>query len=149
MQLDGGLKFANGLAFGPADRHLYVAETVTGEVVRYAWSPTGVGGREHFGNILDPGSQPGAVRGPDGMAFGIDGDLYVAVFGQGDVTVLGRDGSVRRRIRTAGTKPTNVAFGRYGDQRIYVTEDEHGTVEVFEVGVDGLPLHDRRADSQQ
>lgn len=85
------------------------------------------------------------MRGPDGMAFSADGDLYVAVFGQGDVTVLGPDGSVRQRIRTKGRKPTNVAFGRPGDRRIYVTEDEHGNLEVFDAGTDGLRLHDTAA----
>jgi gluconolactonase len=147
VQLDTGLRFANGLAFGPDDRSLYVAETVTGDVVRYAWSPDGVGEREHFGNVLGPAAAGSGVRGPDGMAFSAGGDLYVAVFGQGDVTVLGPDGSVRRRIRTAGRKPTNVAFGLPGDQRIYVTEDELGSMEVFDAGTGGLPLHDGTASA--
>ena len=44
------------------------------------------------------------------MAFGDDGRLYCAVFGQGDVTVLDRDGSVAERIPTCGLRPTNIAF---------------------------------------
>jgi hypothetical protein len=43
-------------------------------------------------------------------------------------------------IETAGSLPTNVAFGP-GEQRIYVTEDEFGRVEVFEVGTEGLRLY--------
>ena len=75
------------------------------------------------------------------MKFGANGNLYVAVFGQGDVTVLGPDGAVVERIKTDGTMPTNLAFGPPGSQKIYVTEDEKGTFEVFEVGTDGLPLY--------
>ena len=44
------------------------------------------------------------------MAFGVDGRLYVAVFGQHDVTVLDRAGDVAARIETAGKLPTNVCF---------------------------------------
>ena len=75
------------------------------------------------------------------MKFGADANLYVTVVGQGDVTVLGPDGSVVKRIKTAGRHPTNLAFGLPGDQRIYVTEDELGSLEVFEVGTDGFPLY--------
>lgn len=59
----------------------------------------------------------------------------------GDVIVLSPDGSVSRRITTRGRLPTNPAFGLPGDRRIYVTEDELGGVESFEVGTDGLALH--------
>ena len=51
------------------------------------------GPRDLFGNVIDPAAPPG-WKGPDGMAFSMDGSLYVAVFGQQDVTVLGRNGEV-------------------------------------------------------
>ena len=99
-----------------------------------------MGAREDFGNVIDPNA-PDGHKGPDGMAFGQDGKLYVAVYGQGDVTVLGADGRVADRIRTAGRLPTNVAFGAPGEKKIYVTEVELGQVEVFDVDTDGLPLY--------
>jgi gluconolactonase len=74
------------------------------------------------------------------MAFGSDGNLYVTVFGQGDVTVLSPAGEVVQRIETQGSLPTNVAFGP-DEQRIYVTEDEFGRVETFEVGTGGSRLY--------
>ena len=64
------------------------------------------------------------------------------MFGQGDVTVMDRDGAVVDRLSLGGRGPTNVAFGRPGEQRLYVVEDEKGTIEVHDVGVDGLPLYD-------
>jgi len=78
------------------------------------------------------------------MKFGLDGNLYVTVFGQGDVTVLAPDGSVRQRIETEGSAPTNLAFGPPGSETIYVTEDEKGTIEAFNVGTDGLALYGGR-----
>ncbi len=55
--------------------------------------------------------------------------------------MLGKDGQVVERIRTTGRRPTNVAFGAPGEKRIYVTEDELGQLEVFDVETDGLPLY--------
>jgi len=75
------------------------------------------------------------------MKFGADANLYVAVFGQGDVTVLGPDGTVVRRIRTEGSMPTNLVFGPKGERTIYVTEVETGSVRVLDVDTDGLPLN--------
>jgi sugar lactone lactonase YvrE len=68
--------------------------------------------------------------------------LYVAVFGQGDITVLGRQGEVVDRISTQGQLPTNVAFALPGQHRLHVTEFQYGQMEVFPVSSDGLRLWD-------
>ena len=139
-KLDSGIRFTNGIAFGP-DENLYVSETLTGMVYRYRYEGGEiVGGREDFGNVAYRESKA-FPTGPDGMAFGADGNLYVSVFGQGDVSLLSPDGEVVERIETAGSLPTNVAFGGSGEQRIYVTEVEFGRLEVFEVGTTGLRLY--------
>jgi gluconolactonase len=138
-KLDGGIKFTNGIAFGPDDL-LYANETLTGNVYRYKIESGAVSGpRSLFGNVIRPNSPPG-WKGPDGMAFSSDGRLYVAVFGQQDVTVLGTDGAVVERIATSGKLPTNLAFALPGRHEIYVTEYEHGQMEIFDVPTDGLPL---------
>ena len=134
-KLDTGIKFTNGIAFGP-DRLLYANETLTGNIYRY----DRIGGpRVLFGNVIRPDAPPG-WKGPDGMAFAADGRLFVAVFGQKDVTVLGRNGEVVERIPTAGKLPTNIAFALPGRKRIHVTEYEFGQLETFDVTADGLPL---------
>jgi gluconolactonase len=139
-RIDKGIKFTNGIAFGPGG-DLYVNETITGMVYRYRWSAGKVtGGREAFGNVLIE-EEYKDIRGPDGMKFGADGNLYCTVYGQGDITVLGPDGDVLKRIRTEGSKPTNCAFGLPGDTKLYVTEVELGALEVLDAGTEGLPLY--------
>ena len=138
-KLDSGIRFTNGIAFGPDD-NLYANETLTGMVYRYQWKEGEVGPREDFGNVIDP-EGPEGLKGPDGMKFGANGHLYVTVITQGDVTVLGPDGAVVKRIKTEGNFPTNLVFGPPGSRKIYVTEDQHGTMEVFDVDTDGLPLY--------
>jgi len=138
--IDRKLRFTNGIAFGP-DRNLYVAETITGMIHRYEWRNGKVAGRRSpFGNVVDT-QGPEGIRGPDGMKFGADGNLYVAVFGQGTITVLGSEGKVVRRHETDGLWPTNLHFGEAGEKSIYVTEAETGTVQIIEVGTDGFPLY--------
>src|SRR5207253_7971830 len=85
-QVTGGIRYANGLAFGP-DNALYVAETLSGAILRYDWNDGALAPASLFGNVNDPAG-PDVFRGPDGMVFDVDGNLYVAVYGQGDVTVL-------------------------------------------------------------
>jgi gluconolactonase len=140
-QIDRGFRFTNGIAFGPDDT-LYVNESAGGNIYRYAWRNGKVHGPRHlFGNVIRPDAPPG-WKGPDGMAFDENGLLYVAVFAQRDVTVLGKDGQVVQRIPTQGNLPTNVAFALPGEHRIHVTEFELGQMEVFPVNCDGLPLWD-------
>ncbi len=136
--VDDGLRFPNGITFGP-DRSLFVNETMTGMVYRYEWTAGRLGPRQDFGNVWDRSKLDG-FRGPDGMAFDAVGNLYVAVYAQGDVTVLGPSGEVRERIVTPGNQPTNVCFDLPGRRRLFVTEYERGEVLSVEVASDGLPL---------
>ncbi len=136
-KLDSGIRFTNGIAFGKDDL-LYVNETVTGNVYRYS---TLGAPRSLFGNVIRPDAPPG-WKGPDGMAFDEAGLLYVAVFGQGDVTVLGAGGEVVDRMPTQGMLPTNLAFALPGQHRIHITEYQLGQVESLPVSRDGLRLWD-------
>lgn len=137
-KLDSGLPFANGIAFGP-DEYLYVSGTVSGRIYRYPWNDGKVGKRQEFADVVDR-TLPEGFRGPDGMKFGADGQLYVAVLGQQEVRVLDRAGRTARKIRLEGPRPTNLAFGAEGSRKIYVTEQGLGQFEVHEVETDGLRL---------
>jgi gluconolactonase len=140
-KLDNGILFTNGIAFGPDDT-LYVDESATGNVFRYKWQDGKVlGPRALFANVIRPDAPPG-WKGPDGMAFDEHGLLYVAVFGQKDVTVLDPKGAVVGRISTQGQLPTNVAFALPGKRSLHVTEFELGQMEIFPMSCDGLPLWD-------
>jgi gluconolactonase len=140
-KIDQGILFTNGIAFG-SDDMLYLDESVTGNVYRYGWRHGELRApRALFGNVIRADAAPG-WKGPDGMAFDENGLLYVAVFGQGDVTVLGTKGEVVDRIVTQGQLPTNVAFALPGQHRLHVTDFQYGQMEVFPVSADGLRLWD-------
>lgn len=138
--LDTGLQFANGVVLGP-DGELYVNETLTGLVWRY--QPRGNGAfsdRRRFGAVFnDPSTE--RLSGPDGMAVAVDGSVYAAIWGRGEVTVQDSSGRVIDRIRTAGNRPSNIAFGPDSEKAIYVTEQELGIVERFDVPTSGCPVY--------
>jgi gluconolactonase len=141
--LDRGLRFANGIAFGPDGESLYANETLTGNVYRYRIANSEVAGeRELFGNVMTrPCREFGRVAGPDGMAFDVEGNLHVCVLQQGDVTVLAPDGSVKERHPLPGTFPTNIAFDVAGRQRALITEGSGNQLLMYETPAPGLPLY--------
>jgi gluconolactonase len=141
--IDRGLLFTNGIAFGPSGKYLYANETYTGNIYRYKVEGGKISRkRELFANVMiKPPIDFGQAAGPDGMAFDIEGNLYVAVFVQGDIAVLGPDGSLIYRIPIEGLAPTNVAFARPGERRLLVTECGLGQLWLLDVPTDGLPLY--------
>lgn len=75
------------------------------------------------------------------MAFGDDGNLYVAVFGGRAVKTISPDGRVIGEIALEGNNPSNCAFG--GGGRLLVTETEHGELLSIDIGVNGAKLFKR------
>jgi gluconolactonase len=137
--LDRGFRLTNGICFGPGGEYLYVAETLSGNIYRYKF---GEWERMLFGNVMvKPPKEYGEIAGPDGMAFDIDGKLYVAVLVQGDITVLDTDGSVARRIALNAQTPTNVAFDVSGKKQMLVTEASRNVLILIDTEQRGLPLY--------
>lgn len=135
-RIDAGLRFANGIAFGP-DGALYAAESLSGWIYRYDLG--GSAAREPFSQTVET-IDASRFNGPDGMAFDEGGDLYCAIYGRGEITVSGPDGRIRERLVTSGRLPSNLAFVP-GRAEIAVTEVEHGTVERIAVARRGAVLH--------
>ncbi len=138
-KIDSGIQFANGIAYGP-DGWLYANETLTGDIFKYDLSRSHPE-REFFANAFPEEEMDSFLRGVDGMAFDDRGRLFVTVIGYGDVAIFEPDGSLARRIPLIGKRPTNVAFGKPGEKRIYVTEQGIGQVEAYDVDADGMELY--------
>ena len=115
-----GLFFPNGLAFLSHGR-LVIAETYRHRL----WIGTWDAG---FRRWLDPSPwvEVGGPIGPDGMALGPDGHLYVAVFGQGRIVGIDTDGRVNVSLTMDGSRPTNCCFDPRRPNRLIVTEAERG-----------------------
>lgn len=131
-----GLEFTNGLDFTPDGREIRVVETTTGKVLRAALAADGT--------LAEPLREfvrfEGSV-GPDGIRFAASGNLYVTLFGRGQVAVVSPEGQVIDRLRVPGLFPTNVIFlGR----SLLVCEGQTGAIWKLEVGEEGVPTYSQR-----
>jgi gluconolactonase len=101
------LNFANGLALSPDGRYLYVSETFGNTVSRISIEDDGsAGAREEVASL------PGVL--PDGLAFDVDGNLYIACYEPSQVLHVASDWTVARLIGDEEAHlfchPTNLAF---------------------------------------
>ncbi|MBI3791095.1 MAG: SMP-30/gluconolactonase/LRE family protein [Gemmatimonadetes bacterium] len=115
------LYFPNGIAFSEDNRTLMVAETYGRRVWRGGW--TAITASWHD---VHPWAELGGDPGPDGLALGADGLLYVAALRSSAIKVVDEGGIVVRTIAVPGPRPTNVAFDPSGALGMVVTEAEHG-----------------------
>ena len=131
-QFAGGFQFPNGVVLSDDGQTLYLAETFPNHVLAFELDEDGHERSRRVFATLEGG------LGPDGMAFGQDGNLYVAHFGKGVVAVINPAGEVIAELPAAGMKPTNVAF--WGSS-LYVTEVEKGQIVRLDVDVQGQILY--------
>ncbi len=131
--LDTGLAFSNGIAFSLDGQSLLVCESMKHRILKYALDEDGLLG-EPVVFVALPGGEP------DGIAFDIKGNLYVAHFGGGAIYVISPEGEVIDKIATPGSKPSNVEFGGKDMKTLFITEDETNAVYATKVDIPGSLL---------
>lgn len=127
------MAFSNGIAFSPDFKYLYVAESACERVDRFKVLPDGrLAEKEVFIHL--PGGDP------DGLAFDVHGNLYIAHFGGGTVYIVNPQGVIVRKILAPGLKPSNLEFGGRDLKTLYLTEDETNALYCLPVEIPGLTL---------
>jgi sugar lactone lactonase YvrE len=135
LWFDRTVVFANGLALDRGETNLYVAETFASRLFRIPISEDGSAGeREDVASLPD-----GAL--PDGLAFDVEGNLYVGCYEPSQVLRVDPSGRVETVFRdwTAHTlaHPTNLAFR---GTTMFTANLGRWHLTRLEVGVEGLPL---------
>jgi gluconolactonase len=129
------VNFANGLAFSPDGRYLYVAETFGNAVFRVPVEDDGsAGAREEVASL------PGIL--PDGLAFDAEGNLYVGCYEPSQVLRVSPDGTIARLIGDEEAHlfchPTNLAFR---GSTLFTANLGRWHITAVETYAEGLPLY--------
>lgn len=112
-----GLTVGNGIAFSPDDRWMYLADTFTRTVWRYAFDLA-------TGALADrrPFISTDHIRGfVDGATVDADGCYWAALFRGGAVAQFDPDGRLMRHIGLPVANPTMCTFGGAELDILYVT----------------------------
>jgi gluconolactonase len=104
-----GFDKPNGIVFSLDEKHLFVTDSGTPNVFRFAVHPDGkLGSRETFATFPE--------KGLDGLAFDPQGRLWCCT--RAGIRIISGDGTVLGLVATPG-RPTSIAFGPEG--RLAVT----------------------------
>ena len=135
-----GLAFPNGLDVDPANKHLYVIESQTKKILRYALPDDNelCGPPELFYDL--------GGSGGDGCAFDAAGNLWVTDFhrpetGKGRITVLSPQAEVLAYLPLPSKVVSNIAFGGPKHDEIFCTTGDPPGVFHAVVGVKGFAGH--------
>lgn len=135
-----GLAFPNGLDVDPAGKFLYVIESQSKKILRYAVpADSELCGKPEVFYDLD-GS------GGDGCAFDAAGNMWVADFhrpetGKGRITVLSPEARVLAYLPVPAKVVSNITFGGPNHDEIFCTTGEPPGVFHAKVGVKGFAGH--------
>jgi len=139
-KIGGGLAFPNGLDVDPASKFLYVIESQSKKILRYALPADNapLGKPDLFYDL--------GGSGGDGCAFDAAGNLWVADFhrpdtGKGQITVLSPEGKPLAHLPVPAKVVSNIAFGGKDHDEIFCTTGDPPGVFHAKVGVKGFTGH--------
>jgi len=135
--ISSGKYFTNGLALASDAKTLIFAETYRQQLWTGEWDPENLQllGEHHFAKA---GNGP---WGPDGVAFDCHGNLFVAIFNEGQINVYSKGGEMISTLPCPGTRPTSCAFDPSGKLGLVVTEAERGEIISYPDASHGLPIY--------
>lgn len=132
-----GKYFTNGLALASDAKTLIFAETYRQQLWTAQWDSVQLqlSGERHFAKA---GNGP---WGPDGMAFDIHENLFVAIFNESRTNVYSKAGELTGSLPCPGTRPTSCAFDPTDRLGLVVTEAERGEIISYSDAGIGLPIY--------
>lgn len=129
-QLEDSLGTSNGVEVSPDERTLYVNESVQRNVWAYDLSASGdISNKRLFIQFPD--------FGMDGMRCDERGNLYITRHGKGTVAMISPEGELLEEVQLKGKKPSNIAFGGEEGRTAYVTLQDRGCIETFNIKYPG------------
>lgn len=124
--LESNMGTTNGIEVGIGDSILYVNESAQRKVWAYDLGQNGSISNKRLLIAFED-------HGLDGMRSDVEGNLYVTRYGKGVIAVVSPQGDLLTEIQLMAKKPTNIAFGGKDGKTCFVTCQDRGFIESFEV----------------
>ncbi|MER6943077.1 SMP-30/gluconolactonase/LRE family protein [Nonomuraea sp. NPDC000554] len=141
-----GLTLPNGIGWSPDDATMYLADSMEHRLMAVDYRPD----EGEIGQLRTLAAVEDGY--PDGLAVDVDGCVWLAVWGAGQVRCHTPDGTVVAVVDMPVTQPSSCAFG--SDGTLYITSARNGLTagqlaaqphagSVFAVatGTTGVPVH--------
>lgn len=135
---------SNGVAFAPDGDRLYYVDTMTSRIDQFDYEPGSFAGRRPFVSI-DP-----AFGYPDGLTVDSLGNVWVAIWGAGEVHAYDPSGTLVHTVELPTKHVSACTFGGDDLATLYMTtskeridteaEPEAGSLFSVRPGVTGLPV---------
>jgi len=134
--ITGPFGYANGLALSADEKFLFMVESNTDSVFRFAIEDGAVGPAEIYATECG--------RLPDGLALDAEGNLYVCCYASDEIWRISPD---RQKALFAWDRwaillgsPTNMAFGGKDFDELYIANLARTTITRAKTGRKGMPL---------
>lgn len=117
-----GLSISNGLDWSPDGTTMYLVDSGPGVVYAFAFdAERGTLSRQRTLLTIVPG-----LGAPDGMTVDAAGDLWIAIYGAGQVHRYSPDGVLRQVVGVPAAQSTSCAFAGPSMQWLYITTATEG-----------------------
>jgi sugar lactone lactonase YvrE len=138
-QICHGVTISNGIAWSPDDTLLYYVDTPTCAIDVFDFDP-------ETGDAVERRVLTRVDGHPDGLVVDVEGCLWVAFWGGGQVRRYSPHGALAEVIDVPAAHTTKAAFGGPELRDLYITtaagdEPHAGGLFVVHPGVAGLPAH--------
>lgn len=125
---------ANGMAWSPDNRIMYVADTPTRTVTAFDFDTESgaLSSPRVFAHFEQSDGKP------DGAAVDSEGFYWCALYGGGRIVRITPDGVISREIRLPVSQPTMCAFGDADYRSLYITTASQGVSKQLEPHAGGI-----------
>ena len=129
-EMDQNFGIANGKAWTKDGKYFYHIDTSSKIIWRYPYDVKdgGIGEKEEFIRT---------ESAPDGMCIDSEGNLYVALYGEGAVDVFSATGQKQYSIKVPAKEVTSCAFGGADLKTLYITTAKDGLFQI-RINIAGL-----------